>query len=286
MAKKPSTVGLELLGKSRMNGKVNMKEFYEKMEEAGYSVNDYELCSGLYVLVDEMLNSHDSHDIILDFSGYPFISRGVWRTLMILKVEARLNRVKLGLDPDKWDLRDIEMVYGEDAIKAIETGRVFKKTIPVACAVYSHYYNVFIEAKDAVMSFNDEIGDFDWVYPIDATDEDENYYPYRVIKEQAVWVRYKGYIPRSMGIRSKWVGGWVPKDDPDYIFTGTDYVPAEDIDKYFLVFNGKYYRRGTLKDLCGFRHWSYKMFRASGLKEIKEKLKTLKNQYKGLTLVG
>lgn len=194
--KKPSTVALNLLEVSRINGKVNMEKFYKNMEEAGYSVNDYELCSGLYVLVDELLRSSDS-DVVLDFSGYPFISRGVWRTLMILKVEGQLDRVKLGLDPDKWDLRDIEMVYGVDAIKPIETGRVFKKTLPVVCTVYSHYYGVSIKAADAVRAFNDNIGDFDWVYPIDATDEDENYYPYRVIKEQAVWVRYKGYIPRS-----------------------------------------------------------------------------------------
>lgn len=199
--KKPSTIGLELLGKSLMNGKVDMKMFYAKMEEAGYSINDYELCAALYVIVDEML--HSDGDIVLDFSQHPFISRGVWRTLMILKVENRLDRIKLGLDPDKWDLRDIEMVYGVDAIKPTETGRVFKKTLPVVCTVYSHYYGVSIQAADAVKAFNDDIGDFDWVYPIDATDEDENYYPYRVIKEQAVWVRYKGYIPRSKAIYSK-----------------------------------------------------------------------------------
>lgn len=201
MVQKPSTVGREMLEVSRINGKVNMKKFYKNMEEAGYSINDYELCTALYVIVDELLRS-DS-DVILDFSGYPFISRGIWRTLMILKIEARLDRVKLGLDPDEWDLKDIKMVYGEDAIKPIETGRVFKKTVPEVCAVYSRFYGVYIEAKDAVRVYNDDIGDFDWVYPVDATDEDENYYPYRVIKEQAVWVRYKGYIPRSKAIHSK-----------------------------------------------------------------------------------
>jgi len=279
--KKPSTIGLELLGKSLMNGKVDMKMFYAKMEEAGYSINDYELCAALYVIVDELLRS-DS-DVILDFSGYPFISRGVWRTLMILKVENQLDRVKLGLDPDKWDLRDIRMVYGEDAIEPIETGRVFKKTLPVVCTVYSHYYGVSIKAADAVRAFNDNIGDFDWVYPIDATDEDENYYPYRVIKEQAVWVRYKGYIPRSKAIYSKWIDGWIAKYDPDYIFTGHDYVPVEDVKKYFIYINGKYYRRRTLKVFCGgVNHWGLHMFRPDGFRAIKDKIRT---KYKGLTVL-
>ncbi|MFP3257439.1 MAG: hypothetical protein RXO36_06535 [Candidatus Nanopusillus acidilobi] len=287
--KKASLIGEELWEKeifSVYKGVIDMPVFYEIMKENGYDINDYDIGMSLYMILDRML-SYPDYDIILNFGEKGFIARGVWRALMILKAEDKLNRIKIGIKPDQYDINTLKWLYGEDAVQLVEVGKVFKSSVPKLCAVYSRYYGVNIDALNAVRVYNDNIGDFDWIYPVDATDENENYYPYRCIRNQAVWIRYKGYIPKSKAVRSKWIGGWVAKDDTDYIFTGTDYIPVEDINKHFFYINGKYYRRKTLKTFCGnYDHWSYKMFRANGLEVIKGKLKALRGQYKKLSLVS
>jgi len=213
--KKVSFIGEELWNKEMFSiyeGVIDMPKFYEIMEQNGYGINDYDISMALYIILDRMLSY--PYDIILNFGEKGFIARGVIQTLSILKTEGKLNRIKIGIKPDEYDLNTLKWLYGEDAVKPIEVGRVFKDTVPVVCAVYSNYYGTYIDALNAVRVFNDEINDFDWIYEIDATDEDENYYPYRCIRDQAVWIRYKGYVPRSKAVRTN--DGWVAKDEPNF----------------------------------------------------------------------
>jgi len=228
-------------------GRVNLQKLEIVMNEYGYSLDDIDSSIVLYTIIDILLQKQkqftDYPEIIVDFCKITKMKIGIEYALKILKSEDKLNKVKIYTTSEYMLQHEVKRMYGEEVLQTIKVGTVSKENVPLVSAVYSYYYGTYISNEDAVRVFNSDTERLDWVHEGDSVEP--VYYPkgFRLIDYQSVWIRHKGYIPRKEAAYSKWLSSKVWKHDPDLIFTGNDYIPYEDIEKYFLFIIGKNYRR-------------------------------------------
>jgi hypothetical protein len=217
-------------------GRISLKKIEKELREYSYSLKDIDVVPVMYIVIDKLLDRQrgfvETPEVIIDFGCgcfafercFSIIPESIWYSLLILKGENRIHQVKLATD----SLFDsVKFLYGNEAVeKTVVAGTVWKKEVPVIGAVYSNYYNTYINTAKAVRVYNDNTKSLDWIYEEDSLPA---YYPkgFKLIDGQAVWVRYKGYIPKSESAYSKFLGQKVWKNDPDLVFTGDDYIPRE-----------------------------------------------------------
>jgi hypothetical protein len=276
-------------------GRINLRKLEKELKNNyGYSLADIDATPIVYLIIDKLLERQrgcENPEVILDFGcGFSFekitsIPEGVWMALTLIKGQDRIRCIKIATDIIEF-AKDFKFFYGEEAVEQkVEAGTVWKEMVPDVTAVYSNYYGVYIHAYEAVRVYNPETGQLDWVKECDAT-SDISLYPkgFRILEKQARWIPFKGYVPKGEAVKSSFAdNNYVWKYDPDIVFTGKYYVPREVVKKYFVVIDGEYYRRRTLKVFCsGVDHWGLHMFRPNGVKAIKEKIRA---KYKGLTVL-
>jgi len=275
-------------------GRINVKKLMKEIKEA-YELDGIDASPTVYLVINTLLERQyrftQNPEIILDFGvGFAFeklqfIPSSVWYALLILKGENRLRFVKLSMDSDSL-LEELKPLYGEEINETVYVGTAWIDYALKVCTVYSEYHGKHIPAIRAVRVFNTDTGNLDWVYKEYSVEPVYSPKGFRLIEKQARWAYGKGYVPKSEIARSKWIGNWIWKYDDNYICVGNDYVPVEDVEKNFIYYNGKYYRKKSLHTFFeDYVHWSLHMFKPVGIEKIKGKIKSIKNQYNSLTLI-
>jgi len=270
-------------------GRVDVKKLVKELKTT-YELDGIDATPVVYSLLNTLLSRQirftENPEIIMDFGvGFEFeklqyLPSSVKFALLILKGEGRLSCIKLSMDSDLL-IEDLKSLYGNQINETVYIGTPWREHALKICSVYSNYHGKYIPSMRAVRVYNTETKTLDWVYEEYSVEPVYSPKGFRLIEKQARWAYNRGYVPKSEIVRSKWIGNWVWKYDDDYVCVGNDYVPVQDVEKYFLFVGGKYYRRKNLTKLYGFDHWGNKMFRPSGVQAIKEKIKA---QYKGLTI--
>jgi len=228
-------------------GRVNLQKLETIMNDYDYSLENIESSIVLYTIIDILLKKQrpftPNPEIIVDFCKIKKMKIGIEYALKILKAEDRLHSIAIYTTSEYMLQHDLKSFYGETVLQTVKVGKISKENIPLVCTVYSEYYGTHISTEDAVRVYNSDTERLDWIHEGDSVEP--VYYPkgFRLIDYQSVWIRNKGYVPRKEAAYSKWLGCKVWKKDPNLVFTGNDYVPPEDIEKYFLFISDKSYTR-------------------------------------------
>ena len=114
-------------------------------------------------------------------------------------------------------------------------------------AVYSDYYDDYLYEPDAVKVYNIDKDGYDYVLQEDVVYS--SYYDENLINDQAVFSWYYDTYLLENGndtAYSKWLRCYVDMNDNTLVEINGDYIPEDEVDEYFIMIKGQYYRRKDL----------------------------------------
>jgi len=185
-------------------GRINLRKIEKELRKTySTSLDEIENIPIIYLITNNLLERQMSFteepEVIIDF-GYGFtferlsyIPVSVWFTLMILKLQNRLDSIKICSNSEAL-LDDLKNIYPKQAIEEIVETPLSK--CPIVTTVFSNYHKRRICTARAVRFYNVESSKLDWTY--EEYTVEPVYYPagFRLLENQARWIRYKGYVPK------------------------------------------------------------------------------------------